>query len=103
MNAVYPKTSSDFDLEFLRHSLRAIFTKGELRNCASLSSLKELNRGKLQFAKGDNNNFNLSCVKVLHYFFLLIIMIGIYQYRVGNDKKRFDAFRRFAIEIGEEI
>lgn len=63
MNSVYPKTSSDFDLEFLRYVLREIFTKVELRNCASSSSLRALNPSKLQVAKGDNNYFNMSYFK----------------------------------------
>lgn len=54
MNAVYPKTSSDYDLEFLRRLLPAIFTKAELKNCASLTSLRQLNRPRLQFAKGND-------------------------------------------------
>lgn len=52
MNAIYPKTSSDFDMEFLNRLLRGIYTKAELKNCASQRSLKVLNVAKLKFSKG---------------------------------------------------
>lgn len=56
MNMVYPNTSSDFDLIFLRHLLPAVFEKDELKNCAFRKNLRQLNAEKLRFAKGNKNH-----------------------------------------------
>lgn len=54
MNMSYPKTSSDFDGEFLQHLLKSVFNEKELLECSSASSLKKLNGPKLKLAKGKN-------------------------------------------------
>lgn len=52
MNSTYPKTSADFDEEFLSILLQAIFGKEALLQCGQHNSLKHFNRPKLQLAKG---------------------------------------------------
>lgn len=51
-NKTYPLTSKDFDRDFLQWLLKAIFKKDELKACAAMSCLRELNCSKLKFAKG---------------------------------------------------
>lgn len=51
-NSTYPLTSPDFDKDFLRTLLKAIFKKEELKTCASKANLRLLNPSKLKFAKG---------------------------------------------------
>lgn len=57
MNTSYPKISSDFDGEFIRHLLKSIFSEEELNDCSKSSSLRDLNRPKLKFAKGEENEY----------------------------------------------
>lgn len=101
MNTTYPNTSSDKDLDFVRRLLKHIFTMTELEKC--VTSIKPLNRAKLQFAKG-----TYLVHKILKCsFFLpinnLIFIPAIYQKRVDDDKKRMDNFRQHAIKIANEL
>lgn len=52
MNSTYPKTTSDFDREFLWNLLKGVFTKDELKACGNASSLLGLKRDKLKLVKG---------------------------------------------------
>lgn len=52
MNSNFPKTSVDYDSEFLRHLLNEVFTKQELKDCGKSSKIRNLKREKLQLAKG---------------------------------------------------
>lgn len=53
MNCTYPKTSSDFDEEFLFHLIKAFFSKDEVLACHSTGKLTPLKRDKLKMLKGN--------------------------------------------------
>lgn len=67
MNVTYPSSTADFDKEFVRRLLASIFSKAELREYSVNSSLRYLNRPKLQLAKG---TFHIFLHKIL--FHLLV-------------------------------
>lgn len=69
--------SADFDTDFLRVLLKAIFQKAELKRASTMSSLRELNAAKLKFAK------------------------AIYTERAGTDKERQAKLRAVVIDIGK--
>lgn len=52
MNTTYPRTSADFDYEFLTHTMKAIFTIQDLRVVGQSSTIKYLPRAKRGLAKG---------------------------------------------------
>lgn len=51
-NSNYPSCTEDYDIRFLFHLLKAVFTKEELANCYQASSIQYLDRVKLKFVKG---------------------------------------------------
>lgn len=58
MNSTFPKTSCDYDEEFLFHLLKEVFTKNELRLCGKSSSLRTLKAEKLKLTKGSVNSLS---------------------------------------------
>lgn len=63
MNSTYPNTSSDFDEQFLTILLRAVFSKEDLKMSGQLSTIKNLNRAKLQLVKCSVEFFFFVCMK----------------------------------------
>lgn len=103
MNSTYPKTTSDFDREFLSHLLKEVFTKKDLKESGRLSMIRNLHRNKLQLAKGRVRVwFNLRSF-YLQTFIQFFCILAIYGVRVGDDKKRRDSFRQITINIGQSL
>lgn len=55
MNQNYPKTSADFDEEFLFLAIRGLFSAEEIAECSAQQKLIPLNRQTLAFLKGEKN------------------------------------------------
>lgn len=106
MNSTYPKTTSDFDKEFLWYLLNGVFTKAELKLCGNASSLRTLKPDKLKFVKGKSLNYcyESSNYEYNNWFSLIYINnLAIFAQRVDGDKKRMDSFRQNTMEISQRI
>lgn len=108
----YPESTDDYDKKFLRVLLSELFSKKDLKHCGQKNTIKHFNRPTLKFAKGD---FDLTFVYIVPQHFIIAPLlnndcsfyflpsIDIYELRTKEDKRRYDAFRSLAIEIGNEI
>lgn len=52
LNDTYPSCTDDYDIRFLFHLLKAVFTNDEIIQCSQTSSIQYLDRAKLKFVKG---------------------------------------------------
>lgn len=52
MNSKYPKTSADFDTEFLYRAVQPMFSRDEMKKCIHSNNLRQLNASHLRFLKG---------------------------------------------------
>lgn len=97
MNCNYPKTSADYDEEFLFLAIKGIFPKNEIVETSIEKKLTSLNREKLAFLKGSfHKSFKSVRIRLEkltddHYF------PALFYERVkctGNDVERIRVLRR---------
>lgn len=101
MNSVYPHINENFDVTFLFHLLRAIFTDQDLELCSKNSTIKHLNRPKLKFAKSMNIIF--CTFQYISFIYIKHFTQGVFEDRTENDKQRAKAFKNHTIAIGKHL